>query len=129
MRAFVVVAFLFLAGCANVQNAYNTATGATVSPQVVLVAANAFNALEATATNYLLLPKCPQQAPICRDPSATKKIIPAVRSGRVARNNLIQFLKDHPSQLGPTGLYDALQASISTLQGVFNQYNVAGVVK
>jgi hypothetical protein len=33
-------------------------------------------------------------------------------------------MKDHPGQLGPSGLYDALQASISTLQSAFTQYNI-----
>lgn len=115
-----------LMGCAQVQNAWTTLTGAQVSPQAVIVAANTFDALEATATNYLRLRKCTgTNGPVCRDPAATAKIIPAIRAGRVARNNLEQFLKDHPGQLGPSGLYDALVTANTTLQGVFAQYNVA----
>jgi hypothetical protein len=112
-----------LAGCASLTNTWNAVTGATVSPAAVIVAANAFDALEVTATNYLKLVKCNgSNGPVCRDPAATKVIIPAVRSGRVARNNLEQFLKDNPGQLGPSGLYNALTASINTLQGVVAQY-------
>lgn len=123
--AAIVLAGCLLASCASLQNAYNAATGANVNPTTVIVAANTFDALEATATNYLKLPKCTaSNGPICRDPAATKAIIPAVRSGRVARTNLEQFFKDHPGQLGPTGLYSALTASISTLQGVYAQYNI-----
>lgn len=126
-KALVLVAFLTLAGCANWQNAWNILTTAQVSPQVVLVAGNTFDGLEAIATRYLKLPKCTAtNKPVCRDPVATSKIIPAVRAGRVARNNLEQFFADHPDQLGPTGAYDALQAAISTLQSVFSQYNVQG---
>ena len=123
--AVIVLAGSMLASCASLQNAYNAATGASVSPTTVIVAANTFDALEATATNYLKLPKCaPATRPICRDPAATKAIIPAVRSGRVARTNLEQFFKNNPGQLGPSGLYKALTASISTLQGVYAQYNI-----
>jgi hypothetical protein len=121
----VLLLVLSLGGCASWQNAWNTLTSASVSPQVVFVAGNTFDALEATATNYLRLKKCSATSgPICRDPGATAKLIPAVRAGRVARNNLEQFLVDHPGQLGPTGLYDTLQASISTLQSVIAQYNI-----
>lgn len=114
---------LALSGCANLSTAWNTLTSTQVTYQTVAVAANTFDALEATATAYLKLPKCNGLIKICRDPSATKKIISAVRAGRVARNNLEQFFADHPGQLGPQGLYDALQAAITTLQGVISQYN------
>lgn len=114
-----------LAGCATFTKTWDAVTGATVSPAAVIVAANAFDALEVTATNYLRLKKCTgTNGPVCRDPAATAKIIPAVRSGRVARNNLEQFLKDNPGALGPAGLYNALTASINTLQGVIAVYNV-----
>ncbi|MCK1693748.1 hypothetical protein [Bradyrhizobium sp. 144] len=122
-----------VAGCAQFQTfenkvstVYSAITGASVNPQAVLVASNIFDGLEVTATNYLRLTKCNGSTPVCRDPSATKAIIPAVRSGRVARNNLQQFFKDHPGQLGPAGLYDALQASIATLQSAFARYQIGG---
>lgn len=121
-----LVLALSLGACANLQNAWNVATSAQVTYQTVAIAANTFDALEATATAYLRLPKCGGTVVVCRDPTATKKIIPAVRAGRVARNNLEQFFVDHPGQLGPQGLYDALQASINTLQGVISQYNIQG---
>jgi hypothetical protein len=124
---------LALAGCAQFQafeqkvsTVYSAVTGATVNSQAVLVASNIFDGLEVTATNYLRLAKCDGSTPVCRDPSATKAIIPAVHSGRVASNNLQQFLKDHPGQLGPSGLYDALQASIATLQAVYAKYQIGG---
>lgn len=119
-----IVLALSLGACANFQNTWNTLTSAQVTYQTVAVAANTFDALEATATAYLRLPKCGGVSKVCRDPAATKKIIPAVRAGRVARNNLEQFFVDHPGQLGPQGLYDALQTSISTLQSVISQYNI-----
>lgn len=102
-------------------------SGATVDPQAVLIASNTFDGLQRTATNYLRLKRCSAvSGPICRSPEATKKIIPAIRAGRVARNNLQLFLKQHPGALGPQGLYDSLQAAITTLQSVFDTYNIGG---
>lgn len=116
---------LFSAGCTNLQNAWESLTSATVSPQVVVVAVNTFDALEATATAYLRLTRCNgKNGPVCRDPAATAKLIPAVRAGRVARNNLEQFMLDHPGALGPQGLYDALQKAIGTVQDVVTQYKM-----
>jgi hypothetical protein len=120
---------LALGGCSTpfgqkISGVYSAITGATVDAKSVIVASNIFDGLERTATNYLTLKKCNGSTPVCRDPGATKAIIPAIRSGRVARNNLQQFMKDHPGQLGPSGLYDALQASIGTLQSTFTQYNI-----
>jgi hypothetical protein len=126
-KILAVVACLGLAGCANLQNAWTVLSSTSVSPAAVNVAVNTFDALEATATNYLRLPRCANGGPIiCRSPSATKQIIPAIRSGRYARNNLEQFIAAHPGQLGPQGLYDALMNSVNTLQSIYGQYNVKG---
>lgn len=129
MKKFLIIALAIgLAGCtselAKFKAAYDVVTSSSVSPTMVYVAANTFDALEATATNYLRLPKCGGLSTVCRNQAAVMTIIPAVRSGRVARNNLEQFLKDHPGQLGPQGLYDSLSASIGTLQTIFSQYNI-----
>jgi len=124
-----IVALSLLTGCATelqkIKSAYDVVTSSSVSPTMVYVAANTFDALEATATNYLRLPKCGGTAIVCRNQNAVAAIIPAVRSGRVARNNLEQFLKDHPGQLGPQGLYDALTQSITTLQTIYTKYNIS----
>lgn len=130
LAAIIIVGSL-LTGCTTfgqkLEGVVSAVTGATVDPQAVIVASNAFDGLERTATNYLTLKKCSAvSSPICRDVKATKAIIPAIRSGRVARNNLQAFLVQHPGQLGPQGLYDSLQAAISTLQSVFSQYSIGG---
>lgn len=125
----IVLALVFLSGCSTFDRLKSTAEAVgefTVSPTAVIIASNTFDALQITATNYLKLKSCRKISnPVCRDPTATALIIPAIRAGRVARNNLQQFLKDHPNQLGPSGVFDALNASISTIQGVFYQYRVA----
>lgn len=101
-----------------------SASTGSVPPASIYLARNAFDAAEASATNYLNLHKCPNQAPFCRDPKATAALVPAIRSGRVARNNATQFLKDHPNQLGTQGLYDALLSSTDTIKRILAQYGI-----
>lgn len=129
MNKIILIALAISLGACSTLERLKTAAEAvgefTVSPQAVVIASNTFDALEVTATNYLKLKSCRKVSTIiCRDATATALIVPAVRAGRVARNNLQQFLADHPNQLGPTGAFDALNASISTIQGVFAQYKV-----
>ncbi len=134
--ALIALLALDLAGCApgsfgaKVEGVVSAITGATVSPQAIIVAASTYDALEATAKNYInpaLNRRCNgSNGPICRDPNATIAINKAIRSGRVARNNAKQFLRDHPGQLGSQGLLDALQTSVTTLQGIFLQYGIGG---
>lgn len=132
MKRLILLATLALslAGCASLQNGYAIITGATVSPAAVIVAGNAFDAIEATATNYLTFCKANRTIAGCGSYVAARKaILPAVRSGRVARNNLENFMAANPGQLGPSGLYNALVTSINTLQAVAAQYNISGVSK
>ena len=107
--------------------AIKVGSSATVSPEAIYVAANAYDAVEVTATNYLTLKRCPNQAPFCRSPAATKVLIPAIRAGRVARDNALPFVTDHPGQLGAKGLYDALTTATDSIQKILNQYKVTGV--
>lgn len=125
-RIIILSVILSLGGCASLQNDWNALTGSVVSPTAVIVAGNSFDALEATATNYLRLVKCnDSNGPICRDPKATAMIIPAIRSGRAARTNLEQFMGDNPGKLGDQGLYNALQTAITTLKQAFSIYGIS----
>ena len=127
MKRIIGIALLAfsISGCAQVSNVYDQLTGSVVSPTAVIIAANAFDGVEATATNYLRLPNCLKlTTAICRTTTATNAIIPAIRSGRAARNALEQFMVANPGKLGPTGLYNALRAATETLQQVFIQYGV-----
>lgn len=122
---------LSLSGCAAMQkvgagigNAWSVATGASVPASSVVITSNTLDALEATATNYLSLPLCGTAITACRNRAATRPIENAVRAARVARNNLEAFQRANPGQLGASGLYNALQSAVSTLQGVLAQYGV-----
>jgi len=124
----IVAVALGLSGCAvmtAIDNGFGIATGSSVSPQAVIIEVNTFDAIEATATNYLRLPRCNGAAlQVCRSPAAMAQIIPAIRSGRLARNQLELFLKQNPGKLGPTGLYNALAGAVTTLQGIVATYNI-----
>ena len=125
MRKIIVVAALALSlgGCANLQNAWNTLTGARVSPQAVYVAENVFDGLERTATNYLVLCHGNPSNVVCSK-SAEVAIANGVRSGRVARKNLSAFMVAHPDALGAQGLFDAFSATSDTLKSALQTYGV-----
>jgi len=124
-RFFLAIALAgSLAGCAQFQKDFSFLTSATVSPTAVTVAVNLFDGVEATATNYLRLPKCTATSgAVCRNKAVAVQIIAAVKSGRVARNNLEQFLAGHQTALGVQGDYDAINAAVNTLQAILAQYN------
>ena len=128
MRKFIIAVTLALSlgGCANFQNAWGIVSGATVSPVAVYVARNSFDAAEVSATNYIVYCKVHPATYGCSR-VAIAKLIPAVRSGRVARSNLTQFQKNNPGALGPSGLYNALNAATSTIQAISAQYNTGAV--
>lgn len=130
-KILIILMALSLAGCAGTRfgtfvATIESAASGTVSPEAIYIARNAFDTVEVSATNYLNLKHCPTNASFCRDKVATAKLIPAIRSGRVARNNATQFLKDHPNQLGTQGLYDALTTSTDTIKQILAQYNIGG---
>lgn len=98
-------------------------SGATLSPTGVRLAVDAFDAVEVTATNYLTLPKCVTGGPsLCRTDAAKNAIVPAIKAGRVARNNLEQFLAGHQTALGSQGAYDAIGAATQTVKAILAQY-------
>lgn len=134
MKKIILAAILTLglAGCAQFQafeqkasDIWSTVTHYSISPKAVIVGGYSFDALEATATNYLTLKRCTgSNGPVCRSQAATKQIIPAVRSARAARDAAEQFLADHPGQLGNQGLYDAMVAAGKVLLGIFDKYGI-----
>lgn len=142
-RIFAVVLLTFslgLGGCATfnaavqkTEQVIGIVTGATVDPAAIIVLANAFDALQVSAKNYTdprINKRCDgTNGPICRDPVVTIELNKAVLIGRKARNDAKAFLRSHPGQLGPQGVYDALRAAVETIQGVFDKYHInSGVV-
>jgi hypothetical protein len=129
MRKLFVLLLLapLIGGCAQLKNVFDAATGASVSPAAVLVAGNSFDAVEKTTTNYIVFCTANRANPACANFVTIRgELVPAVRAGRAARNNLEAFMKANPGVLGPAGLYNALQASVQTLQDVMTQYHITG---
>ena len=134
-KLFIVVAIaLSLAGCqgtrfgdfiATAGNAITAAENA-VTPQQIYIAANAFDAVKVSATNYLGLRRCPTNAPFCRDPSVTKKLIPLIRAGTIARNNAVAWARANPNGFADKTLYEKLTAITSTIEEMMRQYNIGG---
>jgi len=116
---------LSLGACSNMQTLYGEVTSTSISPQAALAAANAFDALEVTATAYLSLPPCGGAIVTCRNATAVKNIVPAVRSGRTARNAIEALLQSNSGAAIPIANYNTLEAAIQTLQSTYTQFGVA----
>ncbi len=133
MKRFLITSLALIAlalpltNCAEIQKVgdlFTSATSGKVSPESVGIAVRAFDGVEVTAKNYLLLRRCTgSNGPICRDPAATPTIIAVIKSGRIARNNLQSFLRTHPDGLGAQGVLDALKTATGTIQDVLIRYH------
>ena len=116
---------LLLGACASLQADWAIVTGATVSPTQIIVAANAFDAGEASATQYLLFCKATVPAPSYCALATRQAVVKAVRAGRAARDGLEAFLQANPGALGSQGLYAALTGATSTINAAVAAYNGA----
>jgi hypothetical protein len=122
MKKFLVVLplMLSLGACASfdqkVQTVWSVITSAAVTPQQIIVAANAFDAVEASATQYLSY--CSANAVNAASTACALKtrqtIVAAVRAGRAARTQLEPYVTSGTA--GPSAIYNTLAASITTLQ-------------
>ncbi len=112
---------LWLGACATLQaditrlsQVYTVVTTATVSPTTVIVTANAFDALKATAVNYARY--CIQGKfvdPICSALNR-RNVVKAVRSGTAARNQLeLSITTNTPAA---ATIYNVLVAAVNGLQ-------------
>lgn len=122
MKKLFLLAALSLGGCSTIQNLETIASG-SVSPQQVLVAANSFDAIEATATTYLNLPTCPIAQPICKTQSVVATLVPQIRNARSARNQLEAYMTANPGQAVPVSNYNVLVTGINTLQTALASYS------
>lgn len=115
---------LGLGGCAELQKvetAFQTVTGNVVAPQAVLVAINAYDAIEVTATSYIRLPRCGTGPTICRDPAITAKTIPLIKAGRADRNQLKAALRANPgASISLLDVYNDLNNTTAALTALFS---------
>lgn len=130
MKPLLALPLALVLGSCAAYNGFTTLLGTTVSPQVALVASNSFDALETAATAYLQLPACGTNAPVtCKSSAAVANIIPAVKVGRVARNQIEADLSAANGGPIPVADYNTLNAAIATLQAVDANYNIPTTAK
>lgn len=114
MKRLIVLALaLSLGACANLQTLYTVATTATVPASTVIIAANSFDALKATAinyANYCVAQKFPQ--PIC-SAANRRSVIKSVNAGTAARVQLEASI--NTGQPALSTVYNALVGAVNTL--------------
>lgn len=121
MKKFSLLAAILLGGCAQIQ----TLEGASLNTTQVYAAANAFDAVELTATNYLKLPVCVSGGPIlCRNQQAAAAIVAAGRGGYQARRTLISACIAGTTSTACVSAYTTLTTAVTGLQNVFTQYGI-----
>ena len=119
---------LSLGACSTLSNIVGVVTGASVTANQAYIAANAYDALEQTATTYLTLPACVAGGTkVCRSAAAVNAIVPAIRSGRIARNNLEAAINANitAGTAVPATLDQLLTAATATLQGIIAEYGIS----
>jgi hypothetical protein len=114
VRIGIAVALSFwLAGCASLQSVYTLATTDTVPSGTVVIAANSFDALKATAINYgkyCVAQNFPQ--PIC-SAANRRSVIKAVNAGTAARVQLEASI--NTGQPAISTVYNTLVSAVNTL--------------
>ena len=124
--AAILLLTLSLGGCTAISNAWTIATGASVTPQEAVIAANAYDAVAQTAKNYLLLPLCSStQSKLCRTQANSVALYKAILIGRSARNALVAAINTTGTPIA-ISLYSAVQAQTATLQQITSAYNLGG---
>jgi hypothetical protein len=112
----ILVLFLLavsLGGCASLQKDWAIITGTTISPTQIIIAANAFDAAEASATQYLLYCKANPTVSYCA--RATRvSVVSGVRAGQAVRTQLEPYIVSGTA--GPVALYNSLIAAVTSLQ-------------
>lgn len=118
---------LMLSGCSlvpRIEAAASAVSDFTVPAKAVIIAANAFDGVEATAKNIIILCTPATRPSACND-TQVYSLIKAVRAGRAARDGLEAFLQANPGALGSQGLYAALTGATSTINAAVAAYNGA----
>jgi hypothetical protein len=110
-----------LGGCSTISALEN----ASLTTTQVYVVANAFDAAELTATNYLSLPACTTGGtPVCRNPPAVAALVAAVRGGYKARQALVSACAASITAANCVSAYTTVTTAVSGLQTIFSQYAI-----
>jgi hypothetical protein len=111
-KILILVLVLGLGACAQLKTAYQLVTDTAVSPTQIIVAANSFDALEGTATQYLVYCKSNLAVPAC-SAANRRAVIKYTRAGRAARNQLETYIVQNAN--APSAIYNSLVSAINSL--------------
>lgn len=124
--AAIAVLTLSAQSCANLKAGYDVATSATVTRnevQLLVQTTTTIQDIASTAMDGCTAAK--SVAGPCK-PAAIDAIHQALVATRQPRKNLVAFAQSHAgSQLGASGLYDALLTAKNSLASVLTQYGYA----
>ena len=78
-----------------IERFYGELSATTIPPQTALIAVSSFEAIETIAGVYGHLPPCGSAGAtvVCKDAVVSSKIVPAMVSGRIARNTIKSLLR------------------------------------
>jgi hypothetical protein len=120
-----------LAGCANfdqLSQGWSLITGASpvqVTAKQAYLARDAFVVVQKSATVYLTKCHTDPGNIICTNKAKVEAVlVPAVRAGRSARDDLKKYMAAHPNGDVPQTLYDQITGATSAIKNVFIAYNV-----
>ena len=137
--AFALAGARALGGCgpgtqlgnlvSSVEATFTAAASAKVPAKALYAASTTFAGVEIALASYGKLPVC-RKAPSlsCRvyKPGLRDSINAKLRDGRTARDAALAFYDEHPDELAPSGLYDALVAATQALQKIQADNNIPG---
>lgn len=112
MKKLLLIVVLALGGCSAIQTLQQVAGTAVTSTQA-LVAANAFDAIESSATAYLVYCKSNLSTSACSASNRTS-VISYTRAGRAARNQIETYIQT--SATIPSAVYNTLVAAVNNLK-------------
>jgi hypothetical protein len=113
-RKHITVLFVcaILSGCATISN-LQTALGTSVSPTQAILAANAYDAIEAGATGFLTFCKSNAANSSC-SAANRRSVISYTRAGRAARNQMEGYIQSSTSI--PAAIYNSVVAAVNNLK-------------
>ena len=108
-----IVTALALSGCAALQT-LQLASTTTVSPTQAILAANAFDGIEAGATGFLTFCHAGGNADATCSATNRRNVIKYVRAGRAGRNQMETYIQTSASS--PSVVYNTVVAAVTSLQ-------------
>lgn len=118
MKKIALLLALALGGCSTLSEI----EGSSISPQAANIAVSTAAAVEAAGTSYMQL--CAAKSTLC-NMAAAAKIAPAIRTIHVAARQVVMALRTSGGAAIPIASYNTLTSTITVLQSIYAQNNIA----